>query len=166
MNLPEKPLNTFSNKFAAGLFFSIFSLLFFLFTKYTLLSIQSRLSLPLFPLLFLVVFASGYVASKFGNALAKPASWYRVFFIGLLLAIIAILLISLVVLCWTIFQKDPILSELHNWKDYFVFLGLIFVSITLIIGVWLIPLTGLAAIYFNRRFLPGLKAVDETRHQD
>lgn len=41
-----------------------------------------------------------------------------------------------------------------------------FLRFFLTIGLWLIPLTGLIAIYFNRHFFPGLLAADQQRLQE
>lgn len=39
----------------------------------------------------------------------------------------------------------------------------ILIFLSLAIGTWFIPLTGLIGIYFNKQFFPGLIATDQRR---
>lgn len=153
-------------RFAAAVFFGMFAVFFTLFAKYTLLSLQDSLRLPLLPALVVVLFTGAYLGSLFGLVLAKCRVWYQCFLIGVLMAVFAILLTSLSILLYCWFFNDPLMQTLHGWHDYVVLYGALVLSVTLIIGVWLIPLTGFAAVYFNVSFLPGLSAVDKQRQLD
>lgn len=159
----EKPL---SPGLAAAIYFAIFSLCFLIFTKYTLLSLQDSLKLPLFPSILVAMFTGAYVGSLFGAALAGTRTWYHSFIIGCFIALFSLVLISLAIMVHAWFYDGAFYGRLHSWRDYFVIFGALFASITLIAGVWLIPLTGLAAIHFNRHFLPGLLAVDAQRIEE
>ncbi|MDP1602565.1 MAG: hypothetical protein Q8M03_04805 [Legionella sp.] len=152
-------------RFAATLFFAIYALLFLLFTKYTLLSFQNSLRLPLFPSFLIALLAGAILGRLFVKKLAQKSHWFRVFLWGCLVALIAILFISLFVLVYSYFYDASFLNHLPKWQDYFIIYGLVVLSVTLVVGVWLIPLTGFAAIYFNKHFLPGLLAVNNTRHE-
>jgi len=159
----EKPIGP---GLAAAIYFAIFALCFLIFTKYTLLSLQDSLKLPLFPSILIVMFTGAYVGSLFGAALARSKTWYHSLIIGCFMAVIAILLISLAIMIHAWFYDSAFYARLHTWRDYFVIFGALFVSITLIAGIWLIPLMGLAAIHFNKQFLPGLLAVDAKRIEE
>lgn len=154
-----------SPQFAGAVFFAIFSLLFVLFTKYMLLSLKDSLRLPLLLTLFSVIGISACIGALLGNVLAKPRHWFRLLLIGFSLAILAIVLASLGILLHACYYQAPLIHSLHHWQDYVIIYGVIVVSVTLIVGVWLIPATGLATIYFNKHFLPGLIAVDKQRMQ-
>ncbi|MFC3909161.1 hypothetical protein ACFORL_08765 [Legionella dresdenensis] len=143
-------------RFAAAIFFAIYSLLFLLFTKYTLLSLQESKLLPLFPALLITPITGAFAGYLFGAAIARQKQWYKALLLGFLLAIIAILLISLVLLGHGYYYEAPIFQQVKDWEDCLVLYGAILLSITLIVGLWLIPITGLAAVYFNRHFFPGL----------
>ena len=159
----EKPIGP---RLAAAVFFSIYALCFLIFAKYTLLSITDSLKLPLFPSVFLVLFTGAYLGGLFGTVLAKSRFWYHSLIIGCIMAVLAILLISLAVMIHAWFFDSAFFARLHNWRDYFVIYGMLVLSISLIVGLWLVPLTGLAAIYFNKQFLPGLLAVDQQRIEE
>jgi hypothetical protein len=61
------------------------------------------------------------------------------------------------------FYDGLVFQHLQGWRDYLVLYGTLLLSMLLIVGVWLIPLTGLVSIYFSKHFLPGLLAVDRLR---
>jgi hypothetical protein len=156
---------TSNSRFAATIFFAIYALLFLLFTKYTLLSLQNSLQLSLFPSLLVILLTGAFLGRLFADKLAKKSHWLRLFLLGCLMAIITILLVSFLVLVYSYFYDASFLNHLPRWQDYFIVYGLVVLSVTLIVGVWLIPLTGLVAIYFNKHFLPGLLAVDKKQLQ-
>ena len=107
--------------------------------------------------------ASALLGREFGKILSKPSHWIRLFGTGIAMAILAILLVSIGAMVHAALYDASVFAKLHSWKDYFIIYGLLVATITLIIGVWLLPLTGIAAIYFNRRFFPRLKAIDDIR---
>lgn len=156
----ETPL---SPQFAALIFFTLFSLLFFLFIKFALLS---KDNVPF----ILGISGSGLLGALFGylNAplLAKQQSLSRLIITGIAMAIVAILLISLVVLLHGYYKGGALLHSLHSWQDYCIIYGVIVASLGLIIGVWLIPVTVVAVVYFNKRFFPELVQLDKRRLQE
>lgn len=103
---------------------------------------------------------------KCGGILAKKGNWARPFGIGILVACLSLILTSLGLLAYYYLTDATFLKHLQHWQDYFVIYGVILLSLALTIGLWLIPLTGLVAVYFNKRFWPGLVAIDKKRHQD
>lgn len=163
MTLKTDDHNPLSPRFAGAIFFAIFAVLFMLFTKYTLLSLKDSLLLPLLPALLIAAITGAFAGSIFGEFLAKKGTWVRPFLIGILLACLSLILGSLGVLTHYYLTNPDFFARLHQWQDYFVVYGVVLLSLTLTIGLWLIPLTGLIAIYFNKHFLPGLIAVDEKR---
>lgn len=163
MTLKADDQNPLSPKFAGAIFFAIFAVLFMLFTKYTLLSLKDSLSLPLLPSLLIAAITGAFAGGIFGEVLAKKCHWLRPFFIGILLACLSLILGSLGVLTHSYLSNPSFFARFHHWQDYFVVYGVVLLSLTLTIGLWLIPLTGLVAIYFNKHFFPGLLAVDEKR---
>jgi hypothetical protein len=154
------PLNL---RFAGAVFFSIYSLLLMLFTKYTLLTLRETALLPLLPSIFIALITGAFTGYCFGKMLAKKGKWYRSFFIGLLLACLFLILGSIAVLIHSYFTDSTFLNRSQQWQDYFVIYGAILAMLTVTIGSWLIPLTGLIAVYFNKQFLPGLIAADTER---
>lgn len=147
-------------EFAGTLFFAIFAALFLIFTKYTLIPLQGSLHLPLYPALFIALVSGAIIGRKFAGRLAKENRWLRLFLLGLMMGILAIFIASISALIRSCLYDTSFLPSLHYWQDYFIAYGLIVLSIALVIGIWLVPLCGLAAIYFNKRFLPGLIAAD------
>ena len=152
-----------STQFAGAIYFALFALLYFLFTKYTLLSLKDDMQLPFFPSGIFVFLIGGLIGRQFASLLAKKSHWLRSMMIGFIIAIVAILIAGVCVLIHSYFYDATFINSLKHWQNYFIVYGVIVLSITFVIGVWLIPLTGLAAIYFNKRFLPGLLAVDNIR---
>ncbi|KTC71692.1 hypothetical protein Lbir_1547 [Legionella birminghamensis] len=162
MNTSEqKPI---SPRFAASIFFGIFALLFLIFTRYTLLPLKVNQGFSLGYALIIVPLFGMILGALFGNQLVKPSRWWRPFLLGLLLAIVYLLLISLAVLINS-YWNDPNFSKL-SFRDYWVVYGAIFLSVTFIIGPWLMPVTALIAVYFNKHFFPGLRDVDKLRHKE
>jgi|GEM_PF-2224154 len=160
---PNDKLSPLNPKMASAVFFAIYALMFLLFAKYTLLSLRDGMLLPLFPSLLIAPITGAFAGWWFGSVLAQPGKWFRAMIFGILLAVIALLLASLAVFVHAYFYDNTMASRLTHWQDFFIFYGVILASMTLIIGLWLIPITGLAAVYFNKRFLPGLLAADQLR---
>ncbi|PJE10908.1 hypothetical protein [Legionella sp.] len=163
MNSKANNYSPLSPRFAGAVFFAVYLLLFSLFTKYTLLSLRDKALLPLLPSVFVALIIGALVGCFLGKALAKKAHWFRPFLIGILLAFLILILGSLAILAHYYFSDPIFVSRLQHVKDYFVVYGAILASLSLTIGLWFIPLSGLVAIYFNKHFLPGLIAVDQQR---
>lgn len=152
-----------SPKFAGAFFFAIYAFFFMLFAKYTLFSLQDRALLPLFSTIIISFFTGAFSGAILGNALVKKSRWTRPFFIGIALALLALFLGSLGILVHYYFHDPVFLQRFVHWRDYFVMYGVILLSLILTIGIWLIPITGLVAIYFNKHFYPGLLIADKNR---
>jgi MFS family permease len=163
MNANANNHSPLSPRFAGAIFFAIYSLLFTLFTKYTLLSLRDKALLPLLPSIFIALIIGALVGAILGKALVKKAHWLRPFLIGILLAFLILILGSLAILTHYYFSDPIFVSRLQHAKDYFVVYGAILASLSLTIGLWFIPLSGLVAIYFNKHFFPGLIAADQQR---
>lgn len=159
----SKEYHPISPRFAGAVFFAIFALLFLLFTKYTLLSLRDSALLPLLPSIPISIITGAFAGGLFGPALAKKSRWSRPFIIGVLIACLSLILGSLGVLTHYYLSDATFLNRFHQWQDHIVFYGLILLSLTMTIGIWLIPLSGLVAIYFNKHFLPGLLKTDQQR---
>lgn len=151
----SKNTDSLSPKVACAVFFAIYSLFFLLFAKYTFLSMNDGKLIPLLPSILILLVLSVLIGAVFGRLLAKQRHWLPLFLWGCLVALIGILFVGLVTLFYHHFYDTTFVSRIHSWKDYFIIYGLVVASITLVIGLWLIPLTGFATIYFNKRFLPG-----------
>lgn len=165
MNQESNEYKPLSPRLAGAVFFAVFALLFMLFTKYTLLSLKDNALLPLLPAILISVITGAFAGGLFGKALAKESRWPRPLLIGILLACLSLILGSLGILTHFYLNDANFLIRFRQWQDYFVVYGVILLSLTMTIGVWLIPLTGFIAIYFNKHFLPGLMAVDQKRMQ-
>lgn len=168
--MTEAPVknNPITPQFAATIFFAIFALMFFIFAKYTLLSIDLSIQLPLLPFIIAMMITGALIGKCFGKTLAKETAWYKLFFLGVLIAIITLLLFSMAIFLRAYFKSSSevnFFTHYHQWREYFIFFGVLVIWITSTIGLWLMPLTGLAAIYFNKRFLPGLLAFDKLEKQ-
>jgi hypothetical protein len=154
------PLNP---RFAGAIFFAIYSLLLIFFTKYTFLTLRDSALMPLLPSIVLALVIGAFVGACFGKVLAKKSTWIRPFFIGILLACFALLLVSVALISYYYFNETAFLMPLLQKKAYFFMYIQILLILSLAIGSWFIPLTGLVAIYFNKQFLPGLIATDLQR---
>lgn len=153
-----------SPRFAGAVFFALYALLFLLLIRYTLFSLGTRTLISLVWTI-LVALISGTIAGLgFGAALAKKAKGYRPFFLGILLALLILILVSFAFFIHGYLNKSIVFYGAH-WKDYFVIYGTLFISLISTIGLFFIPLTGLLAIYFNKQFLPGLIAADKERFE-
>ena len=150
-------------RFAGAVFFAIYSLLLAIFTKYTLLTLRDSAILPLLPTLLIALITGALIGSCFGPWLAKKAPWYRSFLIGVFLGFISMIIGALAILLHYYFSDSTLLNQAQHWKDYLVIYTAILASLCLTLGVWLIPLTGFMAVYFNKQFLPGLIAADSQR---
>lgn len=166
MNQDSEHYTPLSPKLAGAVFFAIYALLFMLFTRYTLVSISYAALMPLLQSILISLLIGGLTGICLGKTLAKKSRWYRPFLLGIVLALLYIILGSLVVLLHSYFNDASFLSRVQSWKDYFVLYGAILLSLSLTIGLWLIPITGLMAVYFNKHFFPGLIAADKQRLQE
>ncbi|KTC99493.1 hypothetical protein [Legionella erythra] len=144
-----------------AVYFGVFALLFLFFAKYTVLSLYGRQILPAFPALFYAVFIGALTGAVFGETLAKPGRWWRAVLWGLLIAVLVLFAISLGTFIHTYYSDPAFMSRAQHWQDYFVIFGVIFLSMLLVLGIWLIPLLALTALYFNQRFMPGIRAVEQ-----
>jgi hypothetical protein len=156
------PLNP---KFAGAIFFAIYGVLIILFSKYALFTLQDRAILPLLTSIPVAVITGAFLGGCFGKSLAKERPWYLSFCIGLLIACLSLLLGSIAILLHYYFTNATLLNQLRYWQDYFIIYGAILASLTVTVGIWFILLTGFVALYFNKRFLPGLIAADRQRLQ-
>lgn len=159
----SKKMTPMSPQFAAAMFFAVFALLFLFFTKYTLLAFKDSVMLSLFPSMIIVVLIGGCLGALLGSWLAKKGSWLRPFLVGILLSALAILILSGCLLIHSYLYDVSFSVKIQKWQDYFLLYGVIAASLTFTIGLWLIPITGFVAVYFNKRFLPGLMAADQLR---
>ncbi|MDI9818107.1 MULTISPECIES: hypothetical protein [unclassified Legionella] len=162
MNSKTQEPSAVSPRFAGAIFFAAFSLLFLLFTKYTLLSLRDSALIPLFPSLLATLAIGALAGGLFGKMLAKKNGWLWPFFLGILIACLALILLSLIIYIHYYFTDPSLFSRFQHWQDYLIFYGVILASLFLTIGLWLLPLTGLVAIYFNKKFWPGLMAIVKT----
>ncbi|MFC7781126.1 hypothetical protein [Legionella taurinensis] len=153
--------SSLNNRVIGAVFFGVFALLFLFFAKYTVLSLYGRHILPLFPALFYAVFLGALTGTVFGVTLAQPGRWWRAVLWGILIAVLVLLAISLGTFLHTYYYDPAFMSRAQHWQDYFVIFGVIFLSMLLVLGLWLIPLLALAALYFNQRFIPGIRAVEQ-----
>ncbi|KTD66148.1 hypothetical protein [Legionella spiritensis] len=144
-----------------AVFFALFAVLFFIFAKYTLLSLQSNQLLPFFPSMFITLILGALLGWLFGPWLATAKNWGRSLGTGILMALLSLLLISLGAFLYSYLNDTAFFARLQNGLDYLIVYGVLFLSIVLTIGVWLIPLMAIAAVYFNKRFWPGLIAIEQ-----
>lgn len=158
MQTKQTQANFISPEFASAGFFMLFGSLFLIFTKYTLLPLNVSHQLPLLSSLIVILFTAAFLGRVFARLLIKPQPSIRLFIIGILMAMAAILIISLSFFIRSWIYGAPLLQLAHNWQDYFIIFGLLVVTTSSVIGLWLAILTGMAAIYFNKRFYPKLMA--------
>lgn len=142
----------------AAFYFAVFVLAFNLLAKYFLFVFNVRALMPIYSSSLLALFLGGLLGYLFGPRLAKHHSARHIFTLGMLLAITLLPLYSLGMQYILYLHHDVIYTHLHLWTDYAVLYGVILLFILLVAGIWFIPFTGLAALLFNRRFLPGYYA--------
>ncbi|STX51957.1 Uncharacterised protein [Legionella busanensis] len=157
----NKNKNPLSPSWVGAIFFAVFAFCFLLFTKYILLSLQQSAVLPFFPALLVALITGIFLGAIFTKYLTYPKSWIYAFLIGILMALIATALIGLVIFLNLYFSDSTFTHRLHHWQDFFILYGTIFLSLFLIIGLWLMLFTGLAAVYFSKHFWPTLIAIDK-----
>lgn len=158
--------DSMSPRLAAALFFAVYALLVLILAKYILLSLNDKLQMSILPVALMVMMTGFFAGALFGNFLARPTAMWRILFWGALLALVALLQISLGIFIHAFATETLFFKKLASWYDYFVIYGLIFISVSLIVGLWLVPLTSLVAVFFNRRFFPGLVLADEQRQAE
>lgn len=145
----------------AAIFFAALMLLFLFFTKLTLLSLPDNQLFPILPSIFFALFTGLLVGAISGKSLATSGHWCKPLIIGIALALTVLLLISTTLFILSSLHNSNSIQSAPHWQDYFIIFGVLFLSMFLIIGTWLIPLVILATIYFNRRFFPGLVALEQ-----
>ena len=141
-------------RLTAALYFAIFAVLFNLLAKYSLFIFKAGALLPVFSSTLLALLLGAVFGSFFGKHIATATKPGRIFAWGALLGITIIPCYSLGLQFIYYFHNHWMYEKIHQWQDYFVLYGVVVLFFTLIAGIWLIPLTGLAALHFNRRFLP------------
>lgn len=154
------PLNP---RLVGAIFFALYGLLLIFFMKYTFLTLRDSALMPLLPSLVFALVMGAFGGACFGKMLAKKSTWVRPFFIGILMACLALLLISVALIIDYYFNETAFSMPLLQKKAYFFMYIQILLILSLAVGSWFIPLTGLSAIYFNKQFLPGLIATDKQR---
>lgn len=152
-----------SPEFASSMFFVIFAILFLLFTKYSLLPLEMSNDIPFVSSFIVALFTAAFLGRVFAKSLTKQYHWLRIFLTGVLMAILAILIASVVFFIRAWFYDAALFRLAHHWQDYFIIFGLRVVMTASVIGLWLGVLTGLAALYFNKHFYPRLKAFENTQ---
>lgn len=157
-NIPNIPLT-------AALYFSSFTVMFNLMLKYFLFVFKSGEMLPVFSSTLLALLLGAVFGGLFGHRLAAAGTTLRVFAKGTLLAICMIPFYSLGLQLIYYFHHHWSYETLHHWQDYLVLYGVVLLFFTLVAGIWLIPLTGCAALHFNRRFLTSYRAFLQKQHQ-
>lgn len=155
-----KPLNP---RIPAALFFAIFSLLFMLVIKYAIIPLEGRAILPLFSSSVVAIGTGISVGLIFSHQLIKTGSWFRPFAIGLGMGTIALVLISIRLFIFAYTANPSFFDQFQNWQEYLVFYAAILISLFPTLGVWLLPATGIAAVYYNKQFYPGFDALDKQR---
>lgn len=145
----------------SSLFFIVYALLFSLFIRFTIYPLLNKIFYPLIPRLTTVLLTAALLGFLFSPLLQKKGHWFRFFCIGVLMAICAILLTSLVVYFYAWHNGAHIFQVNRPMTDYFVIYGSIVAILTSAVGIWLLPLTGLVVIYFNKRFLPSLLHIEQ-----
>lgn len=155
-----------SPRVGGAVFFTVYAILFMLVTKYTLFAFSQGKTLPFFSTLLITIIIAILGGSLFGKTLSKKKKGTHAFFYGILLACFSLILGTLGVM-FHLYMTDPaFLNYFTNWQSYFVVYGLILVSLFFTLGIWLIPITGLIAIYFNKHFWPTLAVIDQKRLTD
>lgn len=155
-----------SPRFAAALFFAIYALLFLVFTLYTLLSLKDSAGFPVGISFILIPLLGACLGAIFGQKMGQGrTAWWIIVLWSILMSLMAIAILSSAAFINSLVYDPSFLQRLHSFLDFLVIFALFFTYIFLIIGVWLIPLSAVAAMYFNRRFYPGLVAVDKLRQQ-
>ena len=154
-----------SPEFAATIFFTIFAVLFLLFTKYSLLPLGMSANIPAVSSFLVALLTAAFLGKVFAKSLSEPYHWIRIFLTGVFMAMLAIVISSLVFFIRAWFYEAALFQLARHWQDYFILFGLRVAMTASIIGVWLGLLTGIAALYFNKHFYPRLKAFENTLPQ-
>lgn len=157
---------TLNPRIPAALFFAIFSLLFMLLIKYALLPLEGAGILPLFTSSLAAIGTGISVGIIFANQLIKGGSWLRPFTVGLAMGLLALILISVRLFIYAYTINPTFFSQFKHWQEYLVFYGAILASLLPTLGIWLLPATGIAAVYYNRQFYPGFLALDRQRKEN
>jgi len=145
-------------RLTSALYFGSFAVVFNLLAKYSLFIFKAGQLLPVFSSTLLAFILGALFGHCFGPRIATAKSSAHMFAWGALLGLSIIPFYSLGLQFIYYFHNHWMYEKLHQWQDYFVLYGVVMLFFTLIAGVWLIPLTGLAAVHFTRRFLPRYNA--------
>ena len=155
--------NTFNPRLIGAFYFAGFAVLFNLVAKYFLFVFQASDLLPFFSSTLLFLLLSALFGSLFSKRIMAASKPLHAFAWGMLLALVLIPFYSLGLQLIFYIQNHAIYKNIHLWQDYVVLYGVITLFVILIAGIWLIPLTGGAALLFNRRIVPGYTAYLKSR---
>jgi hypothetical protein len=150
--------NTFNPRLIGAFYFAVFAVFFNLIAKYFLFVFQAGDLLPFFSSTLIFLLLSALFGSLFSKRIIEASKPGHAFGWGMLLALVIIPFYSLGLQLIFYIQTPAMYSNIHLWQDYVVLYGVITLFVFLIAGIWLIPLTGGAALLFNRRIMPGYTA--------
>lgn len=150
-----KPNTQINPRPYAAFYFAVFAAIFNLTAKWLLFVFKASILLPLYSSTMLAVLLGAVFGHLFGKKLVGHKTTLNLFFIGTLIALAMIPFYSLGLQLIYYFHNHAMYLQLHHWQDYLVLYGVMVLFFTLVAGIWLILLTGIAAVHFNRRFFPG-----------
>lgn len=149
--------NQLNLRVLGAFYFAGFATLFNLLAKYLLFIFAAGVLLPFFSSTLLALLLGAIFGGLLGIRIATANKPSRVFAWGVVLAIIIIPFYSLGLQLIYYCHNHSMYNNLHQWQDYVVLYGVIMLFFILVAGIWLIPLTGCAALLFNRRFIPAYR---------
>lgn len=137
-----------------GIYFAGLLIIFNIIAKYFVFVFKADLFLPLFSTLFLTLLVGMALGAAFAELIARSQKPWLAVLLGVLMALLIIPLYSLGLLCIYYLHFPAMFVQLPHWQDYFVIYGVMMVFFSLIAGIWLIPILGLAALYFKQHVVP------------
>ena len=153
-----KPISSINLRLIGAIYFAAFAVFFTLIVKYFIYISGTGVFLPIFSAITLSVELGAFFGFLFGQRIAGAKTSTQAFLQGMLLAIAIIPFYTLGLQLIYYFNNHSLYNNLHQWQDYLVLYGILLLMFILVAGIWFIPLTGLAAMQFNRRFLTGYQA--------
>lgn len=158
-----RPYNIINPKLVCMAFFIVLAVLFCLFARFTLLRLIEKVYIPLIPNFLSILLSSAFIAYLFSPALSKKGHWIKFLCIGFSMALSVLISASLIYFFRAWVGGAPIFALAHQWQDYFVIYGSIIAIQISIMGLWAIPITGLAALYYSKIFLPKLLTIEKNQ---
>lgn len=158
MDLKENVIQPLSPKKIGAFYFGILAILFTFSAKFTQLVFHKDQFIPFLPILSLSFPWGMLLGFLFGKSLSKPRRAYIPILLGLFMGLLTLLMIGFLVFIYYYGKLVVYFYQSSNAHGEYLLLKFTFLAIFYLVGIWVLPLTAIAALHFNKLFWPKFKA--------